>query len=134
MIRGTTQSFKIDLPCKNTDLEYITIFFSQPNNPNRNLPRIKELHHCGPRNNENELDGTNNISVSLSAWETAQFSDKYKARMQLRAKPKDGVEFAMQEYLITVYPMPDDLINMNPSLPPETSDEFVIFDGDSIVS
>lgn len=127
MVRGTTQPFKITLPCKNTDLEYITIFFSQPNNPNTNLPRIKELKDCGIRNQEDgELDGTNNLSVALDAWETAQFSDRYKAKMQLRAKPKNGVEFAMPEYLITVYPMSDELINQNPLIPPETSDEYYI--------
>ncbi len=133
MIRGTTQPFKITLPCKNTDLEYITIFFLQNNNPNINLPRIKTLTDCGPRNDNGELDGTNNISVSLNAWETAQFSDRYKATMQLRAKPIHGVEFAMPKYLITVYPMSDDLINVNPILPPETSDEWVVLDGDIIV-
>ena len=133
MIRGTTQPFKITLPCKNTELEYITIFFSQPNNPNTYLPRIKELKDCGVRNDNDELDGSNDIYVSLSAWETAQFSDKYKAKMQLRAKPMNGVEFAMPEYLITVYPMSDDLINQNPLTPPETSDGWVVFDGGSII-
>lgn len=133
MIRGTTQPFKITLPCKNTDLEYITIFFSQPNNPNKNLPRIKELKDCGPRNNDDKLDGTNDLSVSLNAWETAQFSDRYKAKMQLRAKPIGGVEFAMPEYLITVYPMSDDLINQNPLIPAETSDGLIVFDGNNIV-
>lgn len=132
MIRGTTQPFKITLPCKNTELEYITILFSQKNNPNRSLPRIKTLTDCGVRVDD-KLDGTNNITVSLSAWETAQFSDRYKAKMELRAKPINGVEFAMPEYLITVYPMSDDLINQNPLVPPTTSDDFVIFDGGDIV-
>lgn len=133
MIRGTVQPFKIILPCKNTELEWITIHFSQSNNPNRTLPIIKTKQDCGPRNEDDELDGTNILYVTLSAYDTTQFSDKYKSKMQLRAKPINGVEFGMPDHLITVYPMPDDLINQNPPTPLPTSDGWIIFDGDRIV-
>ena len=131
MIRGTVQPFKIILPCLNTELEWIKIRFSQSNNPN--LPIIKQKEDCGPRNTQNAFDGTNVLYVTLSAYDTAQFSDKYKAKMQLRAKPIDGMEFGMLEQLITVYPMPDDLIDPDIVIP-EASDDWVVFDGGSIIS
>ena len=132
MIRGTVQPFKFTLPCLNTELMWVKVRFSQPNNPTL-TPIIKTLDHCGPRNGRNQLDGSNTLSVSLTAYDTAQFSDKYKAKMQMLAKPIGGVEFGVSEYLITVYPMPDDIIEADPSTPPTTVDSWVILDGESIV-
>ena len=132
MIRGTVHTFKFILPCLNTDLEWVKIKFWQPNNPSRSLPIIKQLTDCGKRVGT-RLDGTKDLYVSLTAYDTAQFSDKYKAKVQLRAKQKDGVEFGMPEYITTVYPMPDDLIGYIEPLPPEDPNGLVIFDGDKII-
>ena len=98
MIRGTTAQFKFKLPYSYSELEWITIDFWQPGNPSGNLPITKTKTHC---------DGSSQdeVCVSLSAAETAYFSDKYKAKVQLRAKPKVGAAFGSKQQLITVYPM-----------------------------
>lgn len=130
MIRGTTAQFKFKLPYAYTQLEWITIKFWQPGNVNLQ-PITKNKTHCSP------IENTNEICVSLLATETAQFSDRFKAKMQLRAQPAVGLgsSFGSKEQLITVYPMLDDIINddttTEPSVP--TNEGWVIFDGDTII-
>jgi hypothetical protein len=125
MIRGATQTFKIKIPCRNTELDWVKVYFNQSNNPNRNLPIIKTLEDCGNRDRNNNLDGTNNLYVSLTSAETRQFSDRYKAKMHFLGKPRDGGEFALSEYLITVYSMPDEVIEANIDL--------IVLDGQEII-
>ena len=67
--------------------------------------------------------------ITLSPMETARFSDKLKARVQLRANANDGVTFASKEQLITVYPMPDDVILENPDWNEENEVGYVMLDG-----
>lgn len=124
MIRGTTAQFKFKLPCKKQELDEVTIKFWQSNNPNSRLPIIKTLVHCGGQEDLPEL------YVSLSAEETARFSDKYKANIQLRAK-FNGTVFGSKTLLNTVYPMPDDIIGNDP-IPPAEDEEWVILDGQSV--
>jgi hypothetical protein len=131
MIRGTTQPFKFTLPCKNTELAWVMVHFSQPSNPML-TPIIKTLDNCGPRDESNQLDGSNVLSVSLTSYDTAQFSDRYKAKMQMLAKPVNGVEFGVSEYLITVYPMPDDIIEAD-GVPVIQTGAWIVLDGKSIV-
>ena len=133
MIRGTVQPFKFTLPCKNTELEWVKIYFSQSNNPTQTLPIIKNINDCGPRNTSDQLDGTNTLWVSLTAYDTAQFSDKYKAKMQFLAKPVDGVVFGIEPYLITVYPMPDDIIVTDPTTPSTNIENWIVLDGAQII-
>lgn len=121
MIRGTTAKYKFKLPCKKSDLSWSTIKFWQPNNPSELLPIIKTLNHCG---GDNELP---ELCVSLLPEETVRFSDKYKAKVQLRAE-HNGVVFGSKDILITVYPMPDDIIENNPPMP-EERDGWIILDG-----
>lgn len=83
MIRGTTAQFKFKLPYSKDELEWITIKFWQPNNSDTSLPITKYKSNCS------ELV-SHEICVSLSANETAKFSDKYKAMVQLMAQPFDG--------------------------------------------
>jgi hypothetical protein len=76
----------------------------------------------------------NEIYVSLRPSETALFSDKYKAKLQLRAQPVIGAPFGSKEQLITVYPMPDDIIIDDPVIPePPTREDWFILDGDTVV-
>jgi hypothetical protein len=128
MIRGTTAQFKFKLPYSYDELMNITIRFWQPGNPSSSLPILKYKNNCM------ELD-KNEIYVSLRPSETALFSDKYKAKLQLRAQPKVGAPFGSKEQLISVYPMPDDIIIDDPTIDPETptEDEWIILDGDAIV-
>lgn len=126
MIRGTTAQFKFKLPCNKGNLTVGTIKVWQPNNPNSRLPILKKLHHCSGSDDLPEL------CVSLTAEETARFSDKYKAKIQLRAC-HGGTWFGSKDILIPVYPMPDDIIDSDPIIPPE-EEGWVIFDGDDIGS
>ena len=69
------------------------------------------------------------LHVSLTAEETLRFSDKSKARVQLRAQQKDNTVFASHQQLISVYP--NDIIEDIPSLPDDegNDDDLIILDG-----
>ena len=128
MIRGTTAQFKIKLPYPKDELDWITIAFWQSGNPIFQSPIVKNQSHC------ETTDKPNEICVSLSSNETAAFSDKYKAKMQLRAQPLFGAPFGSREQLITVYPMRDDIIDDDIIIPtPPTEDDWIILDGEAIV-
>lgn len=128
MIRGTTAQFKFKLPYSYDQLKNITIKFWQEGNYNKLLPIIKNKSNCSERV-ENE------IYVSLLPSETAAFSDKYKAKMQINATPFVGAPFGSKEHLITVYPMQDDIMNDDPTIDPDvpTDNGFIILDGDEII-
>ena len=124
MIRGTTTAFKFKLPYPKEDLTWVTIKFWQENNPNRLLPIVKRLKHCGTSEQPNE------ICVSLTAEETARFSEKCKAKAQLRGlHTSSGTVFGCKPHLIPVYPMQDD----DPILPGENEDGWIILDGGTII-
>lgn len=128
MIRGTTAQFKLKLPYSYDEFTNIIIRFWQPGNPSEFLPLFKYKSDC------REL-AERELHVSLRPSETALFSDKRKAKMQLMCYPLVGAPFGSKERLVTVYPMPDDIIIddpvIDPSIPPE--DEWIILDGDVIV-
>ena len=128
MIRGTSAQFKFKMPYKYDELQTITIKFWQPGNPNGSLPIIKQKSNCS------EL-AEKEIYVSLRPSETAMFVDKYKAKMQLIAQPFLGAPFGIKEHLVTVYPMPDDIIVDNLPIDPSepTQDEWIILDGEEII-
>lgn len=78
-------------------------------------------------------DSFEELCVSLTAEETLRFSDKFKARVQLRAQQKDGTVFASHQQLTTVYPINDDIIADDPSFPEdEDGDGLIILDGKPI--
>ena len=109
--------------CKKSN--WATIKFWQPNNVGTLI--TKRLIDCSATENPNEL------CVSLTERETLRFSDKLKARVQIRAEAKDSTIFASRETLITVYPIHDDIIIDDPNLPDNPNDEgFIILDGMSI--
>ncbi len=123
MIRGITAQFKFKLPYALEDIDSVTIKFWQPNNPNDSLPIYKNKANCEEREEKE-------IYVSLRPSETALFSDKYKAKLQLRAQPTVGASFGCKEQTVTVYPMPDDIIIDDPTI---EKDGWFIFDGGTIV-
>jgi hypothetical protein len=130
MIRGTTAQFKFKLPYSKEALDWVTIKFWQPGNPSTQLPITKTKTNCSSTDNSNE------ICVSLSATETSLFSDKYKAKVQLRAQPAFGAPFGSRQQLFTVYPMHDEIIEEDPTTDPETppaEDGWIILDGESVV-
>ena len=129
MIRGTTAQFKFNMPYPISDLLWVTVKFWQPGNIGTDiapLPITKKL------SNE-DLSKLEEVVITLSPTETARFSDKLKARVQLRAKASNGTTFASKEQLITVYPMSDDIIIDDPEWDEEDEEGYIILDGQSIV-
>ena len=127
MIRGTTAVFKFKLSFPKANADWITIKFWQTNNPVLS-PIIKTEKDC--------VTGADGFEyVHLTAQETARFSDKYKAKMQMRAKNKiTGETTGCLPRLITVYPMGDEIINVHPDDIPAANDAgMVVFDGGAII-
>ena len=127
MIRGTTAQFKFNIPYTKGELEWAKIKFWQDGNQGTifaPLPITKNLEHCSASDDSTEL------CIELTAEETMRFSDKMKAKVQLRAKAKDAAVFASRPQLITVYPIHDDLFDPTEDVPDE--DGWRILDGGTI--
>ena len=130
MIRGTTAQFKFKLPYAKNELRWVTMKFWQPGNDGTTeapLPIIKKKTHC------NDSDDSKNLIVSLTAEETLRFTDKYKAKVQMRAQHNDGFVFASKEQVITVYPLDRDL-DQDVILPGATDDVWVVLDGQPVIA
>lgn len=129
MIKGTTAPFTFRLPYKKSEIALATIKFWQDgyegNKDYGSLPIYKKLEDCF------ESDDPNELCVILDVNETMRFSDKFKAKTLLRAQATDGIVFASQEELITVYPMDDDMIEA-PPMPPEDEEGWIVLDGETI--
>ena len=129
MIRGTTAQFKFKLPYNKAELLWVTIKFWQTGNPSSNLPITKKLVHCDAQDDSTEL------CVSLTADETMRFSEKYKAKVQLRAQhAENGTVFGTHPKLVTVYPMDDDILDEDPMMPAENDEGWIVLDGESILN
>jgi hypothetical protein len=129
MIRGTNAQFKFKLPYTKDELSWATIKFWQPGNDTPFLPITKKLEHCDAPDDSTEL------CVSLTSEETTRFSEKYKARVQLRAQhAASGTIFGCRPELISVYPMHDGIIEENPELPAENEEGWVILDGKTVIT
>lgn len=129
MIRGTTAQFKFKLPYTKAELLWVTIKFWQAGNPSSNLPITKKLVHC------DALDDSTELSVSLTADETMRFSEKYKAKVQLRAQhTESGTVFGTRPQLITVYPMHDDILEEDSMMPAQNDEGWIVLDGESILN
>ncbi len=128
MIRGTTALYRFKIPYPKSELSWATIKFWQSNNPSPLLPITKILSNCAVTTTDPK-----ELCVSLTAEETARFSDKYKATLQFRAQHSNsGTIFGCKPTMVTVYPMSDDIIKDNPVFPSANEDEFIILDGDNI--
>lgn len=127
MVRGTTAQFKFKLPYTKEELAWATIKFWQPNNTHPYLPITKKLDHCETSDDPTEL------CVSLIPDETMRFSEKYKAKVQLRAyHTPSGTIFGSHIELFTVYPVNDDIVEDDPMLPAENEEGWIILDGKPI--
>lgn len=126
MIRGTTAQFKFKLPYKVEEVSVVTITFWQPGNKDIYLPIKKTGGQCSASE-----DDPYSLCVSLTPSETMRFSDKMKAKVQLRAE-YNGVFFASRQQSITVYPINDEVIDIDPPAPNENG--WIIFDGEEITS
>ena len=130
MIRGTNQEFRCALPCEYEQLDVVRVTFWQENYSGpasyRPLPIIKVLTQC-------KKVGTNVLSVTLNQEETLRFSEKRKAKAQLRALTKSGVPIATYEHLMPVYPVRDDSILDGDVIPTPTYEDLIILDGQPII-
>ena len=131
MIRGTNQEFRFKLSCAFADVEKMRIMFWQENNAGptsyRPLPIVKVKEQCA------ECDESNQCSVTLNQEETLRFSEKRKARAQLRGVTYDGRPIATLEHTFTVYPVKDDSIFDSDITPTPTYENIIIFDGANIL-
>ena len=113
MIRATTHTVKfdcIDVIEPEDSVRHIEISFSQENNPEANIVR----HFAKDENGEITVndcyldDQTKIISTVLTPAETLLFTDKRKAKVQLRILMWDvnGRPYILGNYIqmITVYP------------------------------
>ena len=136
MIRGTTAHFRFTLPYEFSEIRWATIEFSQPNNEGTfqgPLPITKKMTDEALSDSiQSNPDNPFLLCVTLSPDETARFSDKIKARVQLRASSKGGHVFASKEKLVTVYPMKDSILEENPPIYDDDDDGWVYLDGGSI--
>lgn len=124
MIRGTTAQFKFKLPYRYDELDTVTITFWQSiaNKPNVLVKKVKS--NCNVSSDDDYC-----LCVSLTPSETLMFSDKLKAKVQLRAISGANT-FASREQLITVYPINNEVIDTE--LPPPDKNGWVILDGEKI--
>ena len=130
MIRGTTAQFKFKLPYEKNQLQWVTMKFWQPGNDGTTeapLPILKQKTHIDSSDDSKEL------SVSLTSEETLRFTDKLKAKVQMRAQHVNGLVFASKEKIVTVYPLADDL-TQDAILPGETDDGWIVLDGQPVIT
>ena len=135
MIRGTTAQFKFKLPYTLGELQWVVMQFWQPGNngtPDAPLPIVKRKTKIAADGTELLFGDSKEILVSLTSHETLRFTDKLKARVQLRAQHTDGTVFASHQELVTVYPLSDDLIHEE-VLPGENNDGWIVLDGESVM-
>lgn len=130
MIRGTNQEFRFKLPYAFAEISQLKIKFWQDNyngpTKYRPLPIIKVKEQC-------QCVDSNQCSVTLNQEETLRFSDKRKAKVQLRGITQYWVPFATKERIINIEPVADDSILEGDIVPTPTYDEFIVLDGQPII-
>ena len=131
MIRGGNIEFRFDLSYSFDDLAVVKILFWQENyngpTKDRPLPIVKILEQCHPG------DKPTDLGVTLNQEETLRFTDKRKAKVQLRAATKTGIPIITKQHLVSVYPSKDDSILDGEVWPTPTYDGWVRLDGESII-
>ena len=131
MIRGTNAEFRFALPYNfETEVKIIKIAFWQDGNDgpasNRPLPIIKIKEQCDVGSSPNE------VCITLNQEETLRFTEKRKAKVQLRGTTTTGIPFASPIKYIAVYPLQDDSILDDEILPTPGIDGFIYLDGGNI--
>ena len=124
MVRGTTAQFRFKLPCRVDELVTAQITFWQPGNEGFGEAITKNLSNCEAAPNDDHC-----LCVSLSTSDTLKFSDKVKAKVQLKAQYGATI-FASRQQSITVYPINNAIAEGEDPLP--YKDGWVIFDGKEI--
>ena len=138
MIRGTTATFKFKLPCKLGDVLQARAVFWQDGYegiPGNKLPITKDyISFTNPESTE--------LVVVLTSEDTKAFTDKLKARVQMRAVyqhiDNDGKStmstFGSHPQLFTVYPMDEEVMDgMYNEETLDTKSGYIILSGGSII-
>lgn len=142
MIRGTTAQFKFKLPYSKNNVLLAEAKFWQSGNTRGleqdcPLPLIKyytqEISSEGNVITQYPWNWVDDYTlvVRLGQRETSTFSDKYKARAQMRIRTVDGLVFASGQQIINVYPA-DWSSPLGVDLPTATDDQWIILDGGTI--
>ena len=140
MIRGTTAPFKFTLPYTKDKILLAEAKFWQSGNDkglerDYPLPIVKHYSQTNWNNGIqypwNWIDDST-LVVTLGQRETLTFSDKYKARIQLRVRTTDNLVFASEQQIINVYPANWDAPLGDDIIIPTSENEWVILDGNTI--
>lgn len=136
MIRGGSVEFRFTLPYNFSAVTAARVYFWQTGysgpSDSRPLPILKTLEQCRQGGKPTEL------GVVLNQEETLRFTDRRKARVQMKAMSVGGVPVISPEYLIPVYSAYDDSIfdgenwPDSPSWPTPDGNEWIILDGKSV--
>ena len=141
MIRGTTAQFKFKLPYNKEEILLAEAkFWQSGNDKGLNSDYPLPITRAYKKPDEGEEVGVSpwtwiddhTLVIRLGQQETLTFSDRYKARVQIRIRTASGAVFASTPQIFSVYssgwtePLGDD-IDL-----PESGDEWVVFDGHTI--
>ena len=142
MVRGTTASFQFKLPYNKYDVTKAEVVFWQQNNTGLNedytLPLRKkyaqQLSGDGAVITGGAWRWADDYTLEVKLWqqETLTFTDKYKAKVQLRAEANGSI-FASTQETITVYPIYGDYPMGDDIIPVPDTDGWTILDGESIL-
>lgn len=139
MIRGTTATFKFDLPHKLKYIREAKVVFWQDNytgNPSGSLPLRKDYEPANTIAEGDPVGEKKELVVVLTSAETMLFTDQLKLRVQMRAinNPYDNFEptaFGSHTELFTVYPLMNEIADGFPEDLPVT-DGYITLDGDVV--
>lgn len=132
MIRGTTANFIFNLPhdMEIEDIISITVTVWQKGNSGTKLAPLPITKTY----TRDSIDKDNHrIVVTLLPEETARFTDKLKARIQLKIDSA-GAVYATYQHAFSVYPMSDDMVGGDMGGGATSEDGWVIFDGQEITA
>ena len=151
MIRGTTATFKFKMPHQLQYIDQVKVTFWQNGHygiAGSELPKSKiytPKTTCESLPENDPYHTSTDLIVVLSGSETKAFTDKLKARVQIKASNiaytnENGVTIAASTFgsrpqLFTVYPMEDGIIDgvYDEDMPTENNG-YIILSGGNIVS
>lgn len=142
MIRGTTAVFKFTLPHKLKHITEAKVVFWQEGyagTMGSSLPIVKGFTSQDFVDNESK-----DLLVVLTGTETRAFTDKLKARVQMKALSMEytdengrlikGTSLGTRPQLFTVYPMDGEIIDGAIDENTQTNDGYIILSGGNIIA
>lgn len=143
MIRGTTAVFKFTLPHKLKHIVEAKVVFWQEGytgTTGSSLPIVKRYTAV----NDFADNESKDLLVVLTGAETKAFTDKLKARVQMKALSGEytdengqlikGTSLGTRPQLFTVYPMDDGIIDGVIDENTQTTNGYIILSGGNIIA